>query len=325
MHTSRPVRTAALIAVAAATLAACSTADGEPVASGTAASDEATGEVTVQTALGEETVTTEPTRVVVFEHGVLDTLDALGLGDSVVMIPHQAIPSYLSDYETSTENGGTLFEPDFEAINAAEPDLIIVGGRSASTYDQMAEIAPTIDLTFDSGTEGFVESLERNTLTIGQIFDVEEEAQAALDELTAQSDAIAASASDSGAGLVLLTTGGQVNAYGPSDEGRFDFVYGLLGLENATDQGTIDEHGDSISYEFLSELDPSWLIVIDRDATIGSEGESAMQLLDNDLVNGTAAAQSDSIAYVDGASWYLSLGGLTATGNVYDEVQSLVG
>lgn len=326
MHATRPVLAVAVATVAAVTLAACTAGDAaETSAATTEATTESPSEVTIETALGDATVATEPQTVVVFEHGILDTIDTLGFGDSVAVIPHHALPSYLTSYTETTVNGGTLFEPDFEAINAAEPDLIIVGGRSASTYDQMAEIAPTIDLSFDWGSDGYLETLERNTLTIGQIFDAEAAAQEALDTLAAQADEVAATASGAGAGLVVLTTGGQLSAFGPSDEGRFDFAYGVLGLEPASDQGTIDSHGDSISYEFLAQLDPSWLIVIDRDAAIGTEGESAQQLLDNDLVNGTTAATDGRIAYVKPENWYLSMGGLTAMSTVYDEVTALIG
>ena len=99
----------------------------------------------------------------------------------------------------------------------------------------------------------------------------------------------------------------------------------LEAFDPAQASRTIDEHGDSVSYEFLSELNPSWLIVIDRDAAIGSEGDSAQVLLDNDLVNATTAAQQDAILYPTPDSWYVALGGLTAVGNTYDDVQSLVG
>ena len=63
---------------------------------------------------------------------------------------------------------------------------------------------------------------------------------------------------------------------------------------------------------------------LDRDAAIGAEGESAQQLLNNDLVNGTTAATSGRIAYVVPENWYLAFCGLTATAAVYAEVAALV-
>ncbi len=329
MHATRTVLAVVAAALTTLALTACATGEARPDANSPAASSteqaaKAPAEVTIDTARGEVTVATKPATVVVFEHGILDTIDALGFGDSVAVVPHHVLPSYLSSYANTTTNGGTLFEPDFEAVNAADPDLIIVGGRSAATYDQMAEIAPTIDLTFDYGGAAFVDSFERNTRAIGAIFGASDEAEAAIDAVNAQAADIASNAAEAGDGLVVLTSGGQLSAYGPSAEGRYDFVYSVLGLGHATDQGTIDAHGDSISYEFLAQTNPAWLVVIDRDAAIGAEGESAQQLLNNDLVNSTTAATSGRIAYVVPENWYLAFGGLTATGAVYAEVAALV-
>ncbi|WP_061961509.1 siderophore ABC transporter substrate-binding protein [Demequina flava] len=335
------LRVPALAAIAALTLAACasesadeagssSTASAEPTTEATATaaaeSAETPTEVTVATAQGDVTVPFNPQTVVVFEHGILDTIQTLGASENVAGVPHHALPEYLSaDFETSTENTGTLFEPDYEAINAVEPDLIIVGGRSAATLPEMEEIAPTIDLSFDWGSAAFQESFVRNTTSLGQIFGAEEDAQAALDEVTAKVQATAASAAEAGPGIVVMTSGGELSAYGPSEEGRYDFVYNLLGVEPAADQIAIDSHGDAISFEYLADLDPELLIVLDRDAAIGTEGaEAAQAILDNDLVNGTTAVANDDVLYADTANWYLSFGGLTSVNAIVDEVSSLV-
>ncbi|GIG53876.1 siderophore ABC transporter substrate-binding protein [Demequina activiva] len=337
MPVATSVRMPAMLAAAALALAACAT-DSDPddsadpagqdvdaaVEETTEPAEETPTEVTITTAQGEATVPFRPQRVIVVEHGILDTIDYLGAGESVVGIPHHAVPSYLADYTTSTENTGTLFEPDYEAINAAEPDLIIVGGRSAATLPAMEAIAPTIDLSFGWGSEAFMTTFETNTTALGQIFGAEDEAAAALAEVTAGAQAVAADAADEGPGLVLMTSAGEVSAYGPSEEGRFDFVYNLLGVEPAIDQVAIDDHGDAISFEFIAEVDPSLLIVLDRDAAIGEEGEAAQAVLDNELVNSTTAVANDNVLYVDTEKWYLSFGGLTSVNTILDEVGSLV-
>ncbi|WP_062136551.1 siderophore ABC transporter substrate-binding protein [Demequina aestuarii] len=332
MPLAKSVSVPALLALAALSLTACaaeseSESDAENTANPAAEQQQAEvpTEVTVTTAQGEVAVPFQPERVVVIEHGILDTIDALGAGESVAAIPHHAVPSYLSDYETSTENAGTLFEPDYEAINAVEPDLIIVGGRSAATLPEMEAIAPTIDLSFDWGSEAFTSTFESNTLALGQIFGSEDEAERAVAEVNATAEAVAADAAGAGEGLVLMTSAGEVSAYGPSAEGRFDFVYNLLGITPAVDQVAIDEHGDAISFEFIAELDPDLLIVLDRDAAIGEPGDSAQAVLDNDLVNGTTAVENDKVAYVDTEKWYLAFGGLTSVTSILDEVGALVG
>ncbi|MDE0571866.1 ABC transporter substrate-binding protein [Demequina sp. B12] len=338
MSAVKNLRVPALLAATAVALTACATdstdeagasdaTTAEPTTTAVAEAAEAPTEVTVQTAQGEVTVPVNPENVVVFEHGILDTIQALGASDNVAGIPHHALPEYLAtDFETSTENTGTLFEPDYEAINALEPDLIIVGGRSAATIEDMSAIAPTIDLSFGWGSAPFQESFVRNTTSLGQIFDAEDEAQAAIADVTAKVEATAAVAAEAGPGLVVMTSGGELSAYGPSEEGRYDFVYNLLGVVPAAEQVAIDTHGDAISFEYLAELDPSLLIVLDRDAAIGTEGaESAQAVLDNDLVNGTTAVSNGDVVYADTAKWYLSFGGLTSVNSIVDEVSSLVG
>lgn len=282
-------------------------------------------EVDVETYYGgEDTVPFNPQRVVVLDYAVLDTLDYLGLGDRVVGIPAGTPPpAYLSAY-AELENVGNLFEFDMEAINALEPDLIIVGGRSYGMEEDMEAIAPAVDITFEWGSDTFLDSLQMNTTAIGQIFGVEDEAQAALDAVDTASADVAAQAADDGTGLVILTSGGEVSAYGPDPEGRFDLVYNVLGITPAAEQVAIDTHGDAISYEFIADTNPDILIVLDRDAAIGAEGASAAELLDNELVNGTSAAQNDKILYVDTAKWYLAFGGLNSITTMIEEVDSVV-
>ncbi|WP_084104698.1 siderophore ABC transporter substrate-binding protein [Demequina sp. NBRC 110056] len=335
MSVATRLRLPALAAVTVLALAACasdteSEETAEPAAEDLAevveeTTEAAPTEVTVVTAQGEATVPFQPETVVIFEHGILDTVDALGAGDAVAGIPHHALPDYLAGYTESAANTGTLFEPDYEAINALEPDLIIVGGRSAATLPEMEAIAPTIDLSFGWGSQAFQETFTANTTALGQIFGAEDEAAAAIAEVTTDVQAVAADAADAGTGLVLMTSAGEVSAYGPAEEGRFDFVYGLLGVTPAAEQVAIDTHGDAVSFEYIAELNPDLLIVLDRDAAIGTEAEAAEAVLDNELVAGTSAATNDKILYVDTAKWYLSYGGLTSVGTIVDEVGSLVG
>ena len=80
--------------------------------------------------------------------GTLDTLDKLGV--EVAAVPHDGLPSYLSKYESTTENAGGLKEPDFEAISELAPDLILISARQAEAYDQLSEIAPTVYVGVDT-------------------------------------------------------------------------------------------------------------------------------------------------------------------------------
>ena len=54
-----------------------------------------------------------PQKVVVFDNGSLDTMDALGVGDRVVGAPTKNIPAYLKKYQ-KVESAGGIKEPDLE-------------------------------------------------------------------------------------------------------------------------------------------------------------------------------------------------------------------
>ena len=54
-------------------------------------------EVTVKDTNGQLTVPKNPKKVVVFDNGSLDTMDALGVGDRVVGAPTKNIPAYLKN------------------------------------------------------------------------------------------------------------------------------------------------------------------------------------------------------------------------------------
>ncbi len=88
--------------------------------------------ITITDSTGENVeVTKNPQRVVVFEYGVADILKYLGV--EIVGLPKSGtLPDILSDYKDDKyANVGDLKNPDFEAIEALNPDLIIISGRQA--------------------------------------------------------------------------------------------------------------------------------------------------------------------------------------------------
>ncbi|MDY5211136.1 ABC transporter substrate-binding protein, partial [Intestinibacter sp.] len=91
-----------------------------------------------------------PKRVVVFDYGVADILNNLGI-DAVVGLPKDGkMPEILSDYQDDKyTNVGSLKETNFEAVESLNPDLIIIGGRQAEDIDSFKEIAPTVNLAVD--------------------------------------------------------------------------------------------------------------------------------------------------------------------------------
>lgn len=271
--------------------------------------------LTITHAQGETEIDGVPETVVVFDLASLDTLAALGV--TVDGVPGGTLPSYLQHYRDSdVARVGTLFEPDFEAVAALRPDLVIVGGRSSAKYAELSRIAPTIDLSLDRAD--YLASARRNVETLAGLFGKEAEAAEKLAALDASVATLRAAAADAGRALVILTTGGRMSAHGPGS--RFGVIYADYGLTAAVEGLDTGNHGQAISHEFLLETNPDWLFVVDRDSAIGRGGEAGRQLLDNELVRQTNAWQNDHIVYLDPVAWYLVGGGLTAMQASVDQI-----
>lgn len=278
--------------------------------------------ITVKHPLGETPdVPVNPSKVVVFDYGILDTFQFLGI-DAVVGVPQGNIPEYLSAFndEAKYTNTGTLHEPDFETVFGLEPDLIIISGRQAEAYDELSKIAPTISVALD--TNDFVNSFKGNMELIGEIFGVEE---AMNEELVKIDDKIAelsnAATSSDVTGLVVMANDGSLSAYGP--DSRFGIVHNEFGVEASDPNIEVANHGQNISFEYILDQDPEYIFVIDRAAVAGGE-TSAEAMFDNELIEGTKAANEGNIIFMDPFYWYVSTGGLTSFNGMIDDVLNAV-
>lgn len=276
-------------------------------------------EVTIEHELGKTTLEKNPEHVVVFDFGTLDTLDSLGV--EVTGLPQMNIPSYLSKFESSDyKNAGGLKEPDFEAIYDMDPDLIIISGRQADLYEDFKDIAPTIYVELDA--ENYMESFKGNVEMIGKIFDKEKEAEKQLLDVEENMKALQEKTADiDGKGLITLSNGGKVSAYGPGS--RFGIIHDVFGVPAVDEDLDVSTHGQNVSYEYIAENNPDYLFVVDRDAVVNGEA-AAKQTIENDLVKETTAFKEDQIVYLDPDIWYLSGGGLTSVQMMVDEIDSAV-
>src|SRR5690606_10782896 len=255
--------------------------------------------------LGTAAVPVHPQRVVVFDFGVLDSLDLLGI--DVVGLPKSNIPAYLAKYgDDKYVNVGTLKEPDYEAVNALKPDLIIISSRTAAHYDELAKLAPTIYIGPDFAD--YLGSVKKDMRTLGRIFGVEDQVEAELAKIDA-AVARVRSLSQGKSALILLITGGRASAYGPGS--RYGFIHDEFGVTPVDDTIVSSTHGQSISWEYVVGRDPDYLFVIDRDAVVaGGAGQTARQVVENELVMLTRAYRNGHIVYLEPSYWYLSGGGL---------------
>lgn len=263
------------------------------------------GEVEIATARGPVTLAASPARVAAYDAAAIDTLLALGV--TPVGVPEKLYDPDLAAAEQGATPVGTLFEPDLEALSALAPDLIVVGGRSAPKFDAVAQLAPTIDMTISPDVAG---DAKARLAAYGTLFGREAKAAELAAALDAQIAAAQAAAKGKGNALIVLTNGPKISAYGRGS--RFGWLHDVIGLPEARPGLAPETHGDAISFEFIAEVNPDWLIVVDRGAAVGAEGASARETLDNPLVNGTKAAKAGHIVYLDASKLYISGGGYTA-------------
>jgi iron complex transport system substrate-binding protein len=302
------------VAVAGATALALTACSGSTSPAPSAAP---AGTVSVTDATGQVVdVPTSPARVVVFDMSLLDSLDTLGV--PVAGLPKQNVPEFLAEYRDARyADVGTLFEANLEAVNAADPDLILVAGRSAELKDDLTPIAPTLDLTTDSSR--LMADYERNARTLGTVFGKEAEVEKRLGELNTSITETKGLAADAGRGLIVLTSGTEATAYGTGS--RFGIIHDVLGIAPAIPDVEAATHGEAISFELIAQTNPDRMFVVDRDAATGNPA-NAQQVLNNELVTGTAAWRNGDVTYLDPTRWYIANAGLSTLPASVEEIRA---
>lgn len=261
-------------------------------------------EVTIQDANGKITVPKTPKKVVVFDNSALDTMNSLGVGDTVVGAATDNLPDFLRDYK-KVESAGGIKEPDLEKINALKPDLIIISGRQRDFQKDLEKIAPTIFFSTDnSNTWG---SIQQQVTAIAKIFDKEEKAKEKINSLQKEIEATKKKAATSGKALVLLANEGNISAYGKGS--RFGIVHDTFGFKEADDKIKASTHGQNVSYEYVLEKDPAIIFVVDRTKAIGGD-DSQNNVAANELVKQTDAGKTQKVISLDPSVWYLAGSGL---------------
>ncbi|WP_312650982.1 siderophore ABC transporter substrate-binding protein [Proteiniclasticum sp.] len=282
---------------------------------------EESGNMTITHELGEVTLEKNPETVVVFDYGLLDIMDNLGI--EVSGLPMGNIPSFLEKYndEAVYKNVGTLKEPDFEAVFEMEPDVIFISGRTAAAYEELSKIAPTVYLTVDNAD--YMSSVEANAELIGELFGEKDKASEKFSELTGKVENIKAEVAklDENA-LIILANDGSLSSYGSVS--RFGILHNTLGFKEADENIEDSTHGQSVTYEYILEKNPENLFIIDRAAVVGGE-TIASSTMDNDIIKETEAFKNNKIHYLNPEVWYITSGGFTGTGMMLDEVEKVLG
>lgn len=269
---------------------------------------------------GETKVNKNPKKIVVFDYGILDSLDKLNV-EGIVGLVQKGLPEYLSKFaEEKYSNIGSLKEPNMEKIFELKPDLIIISGRQADYYQELSKIAPTINLSMDD--KNYLQSFEKNMNVLAQIFNKENEVSK---EMSTIKDAISKLNSKvkekNITGLIALANDGSFSVYGA--ESRFGIIHNNFGIIPIDTNIEVSTHGQKASFEYILEKNPDYLFVVDRAAIAGGT-TSARDLFNNELMHKTNAYKNGNIVYLDPSIWYTATGGFTSTMKMVEEVDNAI-
>ena len=262
-----------------------------------------------------------PKRVVVFDYGVADILKNLGV-DAVVGLPKNGkMPEILSNYsDDKYTNVGSLKETDFEAVESLNPDLIIIGGRQAEDINSFKEIAPTVNLAVDG--KDYMNSFKTVVTDLGNLFDKQDEAKKAIDEIEAKIAKVNKTVTEKGlTASVVMANEGSISTF--SAKSRYGLIYNGLGFTEADKNIDDSTHGQQVSFEYFLENKSDYVFVVDRGAVTG-KGEAASKLFDNEVMNKTEVAKNGNIVYLNSVIWYTMTGGIESTNQMIDEIADAV-
>lgn len=276
----------------------------------------------------------------VYDLSALDILHSLGIEAQIV--PDAKFPATLKTYNNNTAiKAGSLFEPDAAKLTATKPDLIIVGGRSSTKQNEMAKIAPTLNLSADTGR--YWEDLTARTRLLAHAFGKTDLAERKLQNIAAKQAQLKAQVKGKTAMMIFAPT----NQFIPQAANeRFGFVYNLAGLKSvvpltapkkadtppmpkkkpeemtAEERATADKQRADIQAQNQARLQaavaqhPDYIIILDRSAVPDGQYTAQETVKTHPILSQSQA----KFIFVDANAWYLVGAGLDNTEWMLDEL-----
>ncbi|MDR0924514.1 MAG: ABC transporter substrate-binding protein [Hungatella sp.] len=254
---------------------------------------------------GLVTVPVNPQKVISLDNRTYETLSDWGI--KLVAAPKGVMPagsSYVAD--ESVLDIGNHREPNLEIIAAADPDLVIVGQRFASYYEEIKKLVPNavvIDLNFDVSEEAdtpgenLVNGLKDSTVALGKIFDKNKEAEQLTADFDQAIESVKSAYNGTDSIMSVVVSGGNIGFSAPHSGRVWGPMYEVFGWVPALDidNTTSDHQGDDISVEAIAQSNPDWIFVLDRDAAVSSAADAvpAQDVIDQSpaLQNVTAVSE----------------------------------
>ena len=266
--------------------------------------------VEITDAHGTVTVPVNPKNVVALDNRTFETLSDWGI--ELAAVPKAVMPAdspYIAD--ESVQDIGNHREPNLEIIAAVDPELVIIGQRFASFYDEIKALVPNaavIDLNIDvseaSDTPGenLVNGLKDATIILGKIFDKNEEAETLVGKFDQAIENAKSAYNGTDTVMSVVVSGGNIGFSAPHSGRVWGPMYEIFGWVPALEVGSSssDHQGDDISVEAIAQSNPDWIFVLDRDAAVSSATDAvpAQDVIDNSpALQNTTAVSEGKIVY----------------------------
>lgn len=288
--------TVAMLAIFALVLSACSNSNNKPAASNQPAASsqsEKPSTVEITDAHGTVTVPVNPKNVISLDSRTFETLADWGI--KLAAAPKDVMPAdspYVKD--DSVQNIGNHREPNLEILAAADPELVIIGQRFASYYEEIKKLVPNatvIDLNFDVSEkaatpgENLINGLKDSTISLGKIFDKNEEAKQLIADFDKALEDAKSAYNGTDKVMSVIVSGGNIGFSAPHSGRVWGPMYEIFGWVPALEVGgsSSDHQGDEVSVEAIAQSNPDWLFVLDRDAAVSSTTDAvpAQDVIDN--------------------------------------------
>lgn len=268
------------------------------------------GTVEITDIHGTVKIPKNPKNVVALDNRTFETLSDWNI--KLAAAPKPIMPAdspYVKD--KSVKDIGSHSEPNLEIIAAVEPELVIVGQRFASYYDDIKELVPNaavIDLNFDVSKnsnktgENLIDGLKNSTISLGKIFDKNEEAKQLIRDFDNSIQEAKSSYNGEDRVMTVIVSGGNIGFSAPHFGRVFGPMYEIFEWKPALEvnKTSSNHQGDDISVEAIAQSNPDWIFVLDRDAAISSMSDArpANDVIDNSkALTNTKAIVNGNIIY----------------------------
>ncbi|MFD2841754.1 siderophore ABC transporter substrate-binding protein [Populibacterium corticicola] len=261
--------------------------------------------VVVEDNNGEHTINLPLTSVAATDNRTFEVLDSWGveLTAGARALMHSNVSYKDNDAIADLGNHG---EPNFEAVVATAPQVIVNGQRFSQFHEDLVKAAPDAVVLELDPREGqpFDAELKRQVTVLGEVFGKQSEAAQLVADFDASIERVKAAYSPDQKVMGVITSGGNIGYVVPSTGRTIGPLFDIFGFTPALEvDGSDDHQGDDISVEAIAQSNPDLIIVMDRDggfaeADRGEDYQPAAQILENsEALKNVTAVQNGNIAY----------------------------